>query len=119
MKKTRTLFELLLRWTTRSSWLALLLVTAVAIAAEANPFAYVTHPNSNIVSVIDLADGTVVATVSVGTKPMGVAITPDGAFAYMTNFDSDFFSVIDTATNTVVATVPEGAGPCGVAITPF
>ncbi len=76
MKKTRSLFELFLRWTPRSLGLALLLVTVGAVAAEAAPFAYVTNQGSTNVSVIDTASNTVVATVPVGTSPEGVAITP-------------------------------------------
>ncbi len=87
MKKTRSLFEFFLRWAIHSSWLALLLVTVGAVAAEAAPFAYVTNVNSNTVSVIDTATNTVVATVPVRSNdnPEGVAITPDGAFAYVAN----------------------------------
>ncbi len=119
MKKTRSIFEFFLRWAIHSSWLALLLVTVGAVAAEAAPFAYVANFSSNNVSVIDTATNTVVATVPVGTNPVGVAITPDGAFACVANFTSNTVSVIDTASNTVVATVPVGSNPVGVAITPF
>ncbi len=68
---------------------------------------------------IDTASNTVVATVTVGIGPNGVAITPAGAFAYVANNISNNVSVIDTASNTVVATVPVGTNPAGVAITPF
>ena len=75
---------------------------------------------SNSVSVIDTHSNIVVATVSVGNIPAGVAITPNGAFAYVANYSSNTLSVIDTASNTVVATVPIGDGnnPLQVAITP-
>lgn len=113
-------FELLVCWTTRSWWSALLLVTVGAVAAEAAPFAYVTNSSSGDVSVIDTATSTVVGTVPVGAGPRGVAVTPNGAFAYVANFGSGGVSVIDTATKTVVATVPMPVGslPWGVAITP-
>jgi YVTN family beta-propeller protein len=61
---------------------------------------------------------TVTATVSVGSGPRSVAITPDGTRVYTTNQISDTVSVIDTATNTLSATVPVGDSPNGVAITP-
>jgi len=58
-----------------------------------------------------------VTTVSVGTTPHGVAITPDGAYAYVGNEYSSTVSVINTATNTVVDTVTGVAvAPEGVAI---
>jgi YVTN family beta-propeller protein len=73
--------------------------------AEAKPFAYVTHFLSNTVSVIDTATNIVVATVLVGLRPAGVAITPDGTHAYVTNAGDHTVSVIETATNTLVASV--------------
>ena len=123
MKKTRSLFELFLRWTPRSWGLALFLVTVGPVAAEAAPFVYVT--NSGASSSVS-ATNTVVHTVPAGMTPEWVDITPDGAFAYVVNRcrsgcapDSFSVSVINTATNTVVHTVPVGVLPFGVAITPF
>ncbi len=79
--------------------------------------AYVTNFDAQNVSVIATSTNTVVATVPVGTQPIAVALTPDGAFAYVTN-SSGSVSVLSTASNTVVATVPVGSLPFGVAITP-
>ena len=58
------------------------------------------------------------ATVSGGTNPRGIAITPDGAYAYSTGLSSDDVSVIDTATNTVSTTIAVGNNPYGIAICP-
>jgi YVTN family beta-propeller protein len=80
--------------------------------------AYVTNSASNNVSVIRTSDNTVVATVTVGGAPFGVAVTPDGAFAYVTNDGSNNVSVIRTSDNTVVATVAVGEIPFGVAFAP-
>ena len=82
------------------------------------PLVYVTNGGSNNVSVIETANNTVVATVPVGSFPVGVGITPDGAFAYIANSNSNNVSVIETTNNTVVATVPVGSFPVGVEITP-
>ena len=49
---------------------------------------------SGTVSVIQISTNTVTATVTVGTDPYGVAITPDGNYAYVTNYGSDTVSVI-------------------------
>jgi len=98
-----------------SSWLALLLVTVSAIAAEAAPFAYVANTGSNTVSVINTATLVVVTEVPVGISPRGVAVSPSGDYVLVTNSLSANVSVIDTATNTVVNTVPVGDGPTGVA----
>ena len=103
--------------------LFLLGMALLAIPAHAQTFAYVTNQSDGTVSAIDTATNTVVANITVGVIPVGVAITPDGTQAYVANFGSHFVSdgtvsVIDTATNTVVATIPVGANPFGVAITP-
>ena len=74
--------------------------------------------DSNTVSVIDTATNNVTATVTVGSSPIGVAVTPDGTKVYVTNYDSNTVSVIDTATNNVTATVPVGTSPRGVAVSP-
>jgi len=58
----------------------------------------------------------VYATVTVGTNPRGVAVTPNGLFAYVTNYGASTVSVINTATNTVTATISVGAGPQAVAV---
>jgi len=52
-------------------------------------FAYVTNQGTNDVSVISTATNAVVATIPVGSNPLGLAITPDGAFAYITNYLSN------------------------------
>jgi YVTN family beta-propeller protein len=87
------------------------------------PFAYVTHPLSNKVSVISTATNSVVATVPVGQRPQEVALTPDGAFAYVAVIgggSNPTVSVISTADNTVAATItiPIAIQVNGVAITP-
>ena len=69
-------------------------------------------------AVVDAAAGTVVASVPVGTSPMGVVVNPEGTRAYVANAASGTVSVIDTATDAVIATVPVGAGPYGLAVTP-
>jgi YVTN family beta-propeller protein len=60
-----------------------------------------------------------VATVQVGSLPIGVAVSPDGKRVYVTNTGLGV-SVIDTTTNpnTVVATIGVGNAPLAVAGTP-
>ena len=91
---------------------------SVKSSSSAEPYAYITNVDSNTVSVIDTATNTVIATVPVGMKPSGVAVSPDGSKVYVTNGYSNSVSVIDTATNTVTATVPVGSIPLGIAVTP-
>lgn len=98
------------------------LIFLTAAATQAAPFAYISNYGTsgvgNTVSVIDIATNTVTATVTVGNRPYGVAVTPDGARVYVANQFSDTVSVISTATNTVIATVAVGSRPFGVAVTP-
>jgi YVTN family beta-propeller protein len=65
--------------------------------------------------VIDTATKTVIATVTVGGSPIGVAFNPDRATAYVTN-EVGTVSVIKTATNAVIATVTVGDAPIEVAV---
>src|SRR5574339_414917 len=87
-------------------------------AALAAPFAYITNEMDNTVSVIDTAAGKVIASVPVGTRPDGVAITPDGKFVYTANFEADTVSVIDTSDNKVKATVASTHRPSGIVVSP-
>ncbi len=98
----------------------------VAISPDGSR-AYVANFNSNTVSVIDTATNALVDTnptmagtqsISVGTHPYGVAVSPDGSLAYIANNASGTVSVIDTAANTVINTIPVGTSPFGVAVSP-
>ena len=90
------------------------------IASYAAPFAYITDGDnsSNSVSVMDTATNLVTATVPVGVRPYGVAVSPSGAAVYVTNADGGSVSVINASLNAVVATIPLGVGPDGIAVNP-
>ena len=60
----------------------------------------------------------VTATITVGSKPRGVAVSPDGTTAYVANSFSNTVSVINTTTNTVTTTITVGTRPRGVAVSP-
>ena len=101
----------------KNNWNALQIFSAGLV--DVNPiYAYVTNLGSNNVSVIDTSTNTVVSTITVGTSPWGIAITPNGLYAYVTNLGSGNVLVINTSTNTVVSTISVGASPTSVAITP-
>jgi YVTN family beta-propeller protein len=68
--------------------------------------AYIANKNDNTVSVINTESNTVIATIPVGTNPMGVGVSPDGTRAYVANFGSGSVSVINAAANAVIATIP-------------
>jgi len=71
------------------------------------------------VPVIAAASNTVIATITVGDEPAGVAVSPDDSKVYVANFsfsNAGTVSAIDTATNTVTATIPVGSGPQNLAL---
>jgi YVTN family beta-propeller protein len=74
---------------------------------------WVANWGGNSVSRIDPASNTVVATISVGTEPAGVAV--GGGAVWVANSGSASVSRIDPATNAVTATVAVGQGPGRVA----
>jgi YVTN family beta-propeller protein len=90
----------------------------LASSTQGQAFAYATNSNSSSVSVIDIATNSVIATVGVGRRPIGVAFTPNGSRAYVANSGSNSVSVIDTATKAVIANVRVESFPQGLAITP-
>src|ERR1019366_5635533 len=61
--------------------------------------AYITNQTANSVSVINLVNNTVVATIPVSNNPLGVAVSRDGNKVYVTNSGSNSVSVINTTNN--------------------
>jgi YVTN family beta-propeller protein len=84
------------------------------------PCVYVANANDGTVSVINAITNQVIATdtVTVGTFPEGLAVTPNNSFAYVANSGDGTVSVINSATNTVVATIQMQNFPFQIAITP-
>jgi YVTN family beta-propeller protein len=87
---------------------------------HAQTVAYVANGRANSVSVINIATNTMTTTIPVGSSPVGVVLSPDGARAYVANSGGGTVSVINTASNAVVATVTlaSGSSPFKLAITP-
>lgn len=89
----------------------------VVVSADGRT-AYAANQGSNTVSVIDVADHTVTATVAVGRVPAGLALTPDGGTLWVANYTDGTVQPIDTTTLTAGIPVPVGSGPENMAITP-
>lgn len=94
-----------------------------AAASFAQPFAYITNTNEDVIRVLDTNTNNVVDTINVGASPDSLAVTKDGTKVYFTHrlgdpFDDDAVSVIDTSNNTVIDTIEVGLGPFGLAVTP-
>jgi YVTN family beta-propeller protein/probable HAF family extracellular repeat protein len=82
------------------------------------PFAYAPVRSANSVAVFDVATTLPVATVQVGSGPVGIGFGPNGNVAYVANYQANSVSVVNATNNTVVATIPVGTSPLGVAVTP-
>ncbi len=54
--------------------------------------------------------------VTVGTRPWGLAVSPDGRRIFSANGPSNDVSVIDADSFKVIATIPVAKGPWGVAV---
>ncbi|MGZ9116360.1 MAG: YncE family protein, partial [Methylocystis sp.] len=93
---------------------ALLLLAAPAIADEA----FVTAQGADALSIVDLSKMQTVATLPIGGKPAGVAVSRDGARAFITSPEGKFLTVIDAATRTIEKRIPVAGGPLGVAVSP-
>lgn len=92
------------------------LVLVAGAAAQTPLFSADTGGNS--VTITDTRTRAVVATIPVGSAPIDVALSPDGARAYTANFRSASVSVIDVATRAVIATIPVGVYPSAVGVSP-
>ena len=60
----------------------------------------------------------VIATVPVGTRPVGIAYDPNNGNVYVANGTAASVSVVSGSTNTVVATIPVGVGPRAITFDP-
>ena len=87
--------------------LAVLLLAGTAHAEEA----FVTNQNGDSLTVVDLGTLKAVATIPVGGKPAGIAVSRDGRRAFVTSPDSRTLAVIDTATRAIVRRIEVGDGP--------
>ncbi|MCL5446173.1 MAG: YncE family protein [Actinobacteria bacterium] len=95
--------------------------------------AYVTVPSRDLLEVFDVRTGTILARISTGQTPTGLAVNPDGSQVWVVdtsvrsildsvNNSSDTangsVSVISTRTSKVIRTIPVGIGPIDVAFSP-
>jgi YVTN family beta-propeller protein len=84
--------------------------------SEDGATAYVSDWGQDAVSVVDTAAGALVKTITVGTHPSALALSPTRPELYVADTESDAISVIDTNSNRVIRTThlhPYGGAPVG------
>lgn len=87
--------------------------------SNSKEFIYVTMPGQSAVAIINAVTRKLVGTVGTGekTKPVRIAIQPDGRYVWVGLDDSPSVAVIDTTTNKLAATIQAGAGLHNIAFT--
>jgi YVTN family beta-propeller protein len=88
---------------------------------SSNQFAYVANQGtedspSNSLTIVDINNKTVTATVETGKGSHGVVASSDNKYVYVTNMFEDTISVIDPSTKKVVKTVKVGETPNGISV---
>jgi YVTN family beta-propeller protein len=94
-----------------------LIALALAIASSTVTEACAQESSAGI-SATRLPKNKVIATVTVGSAPQGIVVTPNTDFVYVANGGSISISEIDTKTNTVAANIPLSYSPGALAIKP-
>lgn len=82
--------------------------------------AYVTNEESDTVSVIDRSADRVIDVIEVGSRPKGVAVSPDSSRAFVVNSASNTLTILDVGNNKVLhtANLDVAARPSDIAIHP-
>jgi YVTN family beta-propeller protein len=78
----------------------------------------VVNGDSGTVTPIATATKTAGTPITVGSQPVGLAITPNGKYAYVANSGSNTVTRITVATNSASKTITVGSGPRELAVTP-
>jgi len=67
---------------------------------------------------IDTKTDAVVGSIDVGTRPWGIALSPDGRTVYTANGPSNDVTIVDVTTQTVIGRVKAGDSPWGAVFVP-
>lgn len=87
--------------------------------AACGNLAYVANSYSNTLSVIDLSEERLLASLPTGTAPVNPTFNRDWTKLYLSNVKDGTLSVVDTKTAKIVATIPAGAPhPSGLRFLP-
>jgi YVTN family beta-propeller protein len=89
------------------------------VLSKGKDFLYVTMPDQSAVAVVNTVTRKLVDTIKLGekTRPVRVAVQPDGRFVWVGIDNSSQVAVIDPATNKLAATINAGQGLHNIAFT--
>ncbi len=87
--------------------------------SKSKEFLYVTLPGQSAVAIVNTVTRKLIDTIQTGekTRPVRIALQPDGRYVWVGLDDSGKVAVIDTATNKLVASIEVGAGLHNIAFT--
>ena len=94
--------------------LVLVMALGIPVTSARGQLLLATNEGGNSVSVIE--GNKVVATIPVGNRPRGLAVSKDGKRAYVALGKDDAVAVIDIATRRVIDRIPVGSDPEQVAV---
>ena len=114
----RALGNEIIRYSLGCDLVSAVLAVSMLAAVPASGMGQTLRAASTVPAAAKLPKNTVVAVVTVGAAPFGLAVTPKSDAVYAANTLSNTVSVINTTTNMVTATIPVGKVPQYVAITP-
>jgi len=72
---------------------------------------YVSNEKDNTISVIDGESFEVIDTITVGERPRGIVLSPDGKTLYICTSDEDHVEVYDLETKKLLHSLPSGPDP--------
>ncbi len=87
------------------------IVATISVTTQDAGYAYIGELQSNVVSVINTTTHAVVDSITVGSAPYGMWLTPDGKLLYTAIAGSSSLSVVNTATRAVVSSIPLANSP--------
>ncbi len=92
--------------------------THMVVIDDTGRWAYFTNRESNTVSVMDLNDYQIVASIPAGEGAEGIALSPDGKQIWTGDRRGNTVTVIDTEARRVIQKLPAGEAPIRAAFSP-
>src|SRR6266516_1117712 len=94
-----------------AAFAAPLLLLSVFGAGSREPQLYVSNEIPNTIAVVSARTNAVVATIPVGQRPRGMALSPDKRTVYVALGQDDALGVVDVASGRMTRTIPANRDP--------